>query len=77
MTGVFNVGVDVGGTFTDTVAIDNTGRLFVGKAPTPASIGRLTVRPDWQTYREYFCPGCGVLLDVAFEEAGKARRAAA
>ncbi len=31
---MFNIGVDVGGTFTDTVAIDETGRLFVGKAPT-------------------------------------------
>lgn len=31
---MFNVGVDVGGTFTDTVAIDDAGNLFVGKAPT-------------------------------------------
>ena len=31
---MLNIGVDVGGTFTDTVAIDETGNLFVGKAPT-------------------------------------------
>ncbi len=31
---MFNVGVDVGGTFTDAVGIDANGRLFVGKAPT-------------------------------------------
>ncbi|OGA74667.1 MAG: hypothetical protein A3G27_05430 [Betaproteobacteria bacterium RIFCSPLOWO2_12_FULL_66_14] len=31
---MFHVGVDVGGTFTDTVAIDEAGHLFVGKAPT-------------------------------------------
>jgi N-methylhydantoinase A len=31
---MFNVGVDVGGTFTDTVAVDDDGRLFVGKAPS-------------------------------------------
>ncbi len=31
---MLNVGVDVGGTFTDTVAIDESGNLFVGKAPT-------------------------------------------
>jgi len=39
---------------------------------SPASLGHKTVRLDWQTYREYFCPGCGVLFDVAFEQAGKA-----
>jgi len=33
---MFNVGVDVGGTFTDSVAIDESGNLFVGKAPTTA-----------------------------------------
>ena len=31
---MFNVGVDVGGTFTDAVAIDERGHLFAGKAPT-------------------------------------------
>jgi N-methylhydantoinase A len=31
---MLNIGVDVGGTFTDTVAIDENGDLFVGKAPT-------------------------------------------
>ena len=31
---MFNVGVDVGGTFTDSVAVDDDGRLFAGKAPT-------------------------------------------
>ena len=39
---------------------------------SPASLGHKTVRLDWQTYREYFCPGCGVLFDVAFEQVGKA-----
>lgn len=37
---------------------------------SPASLGHKTVRLDWQSYREYFCPGCGVLLDVAFEQVG-------
>ena len=40
----------------------------------PASIGHKTIRADWQAYREYFCPGCGSLVDVAFEEVGKVRR---
>ena len=31
---MYHLGVDVGGTFTDTVAIDDSGNLFVGKAPT-------------------------------------------
>ncbi|HVB34941.1 MAG TPA: hydantoinase/oxoprolinase family protein [Patescibacteria group bacterium] len=31
---MFNVGVDIGGTFTDAVAVDDEGRFFVGKAPT-------------------------------------------
>lgn len=31
---MYHLGVDVGGTFTDTVAIDGGGNLFVGKAPT-------------------------------------------
>jgi len=31
---VYHLGVDVGGTFTDTVAIDDSGNLFVDKAPT-------------------------------------------
>ena len=31
---MYHLGVDVGGTFTDTVAIDDEGNLFVGKAPT-------------------------------------------
>jgi N-methylhydantoinase B len=42
----------------------------------PASLGHRTVRPDWQAYREYFCPGCGTLLDVTFEEAGAEKEAA-
>jgi N-methylhydantoinase B len=33
-----------------------------------ASLGHRTVRPDWQAYREYFCPGCAGLFDVSFEE---------
>lgn len=36
---------------------------------SPASLGHRTVRADWETYREYICPGCGTLLDVAFERA--------
>jgi N-methylhydantoinase B len=35
---------------------------------SPAALGHRTVRLDWQTYREYFCPNCGLLLDVAFEQ---------
>ena len=38
------------------------------KLRAPASLGHETVRADWLAYREYFCPGCGVLLDVAFEQ---------
>ena len=43
----------------------------------PASLGHKIIRQDWQAYREYFCPGCGSLLDVAFEEVGKVRPPAA
>jgi N-methylhydantoinase B len=43
---------------------------------SPASLGHTAVRADWQAYREYFCPGCGTLLDVTFEEAAATREAA-
>jgi hypothetical protein len=43
----------------------------------PASLGHKTIRQDWQAYREYFCPGCGLLLDVDFEQLGKVRAPAA
>lgn len=36
----------------------------------PDSLGHKTVRLDWETYREYLCPGCGALLDVGFEQVG-------
>ena len=45
------------------------------RARKPGSLGHKTVREDWQAYREYFCPGCGVLIDVSFEEAGAGERA--
>tara|TARA_R110002126_G_scaffold291777_2_gene457797 strand:- start:65093 stop:67198 length:2106 start_codon:yes stop_codon:yes gene_type:complete len=31
---MYHVGVDVGGTFTDSVAVSSEGRVFVGKSPT-------------------------------------------
>ena len=37
----------------------------------PGVLGHRTVRDDWLAYREYFCPGCGAQIDVAFEAAGK------
>ncbi len=49
------------------------------RARSPASLGHTAVRADWQAYREYFCPDCGTLLDVTFEEeagAGSASTAA-
>ncbi|HVB34942.1 MAG TPA: hydantoinase B/oxoprolinase family protein [Patescibacteria group bacterium] len=30
----------------------------------PAAVGHVTVRTEWELYREYYCPGCGLLLDV-------------
>ena len=42
------------------------------RARAPASLGHRSVRSDWQTYREHFCPRCGVLLDVALESAAAA-----
>ena len=30
------VGIDIGGTFTDCVIIDDSGRSFISKAPTAA-----------------------------------------
>ena len=47
------------------------------RARRPGSLGHKTVREDWQAYREYCCPGCGALIDVAFEEAGAVPRASA
>jgi len=35
---------------------------------SPASLGHTAVRADWQAYREYYCPSCGTMLDVSFEE---------
>jgi acetone carboxylase gamma subunit len=29
------------------------------------------VRTDWQMYREYYCSGCGLLLDVVPEAVGE------
>ena len=46
-------------------------------ARRPRSLGHTSVREDWLAYREYFCPGCGALIDVAFEEAGAVRQAGA
>jgi len=43
---------------------------------TPPSLGHIDVRADWQAYREYFCPGCAALLDVAVEEVEDGRQAA-
>jgi N-methylhydantoinase B len=37
----------------------------------PAAVGHCTVRTDWQMYREYYCPGCGLLLDVVPEAVGE------
>jgi len=33
----YSIGVDIGGTFTDAVAIDEGGRLFRAKAPTTSA----------------------------------------
>lgn len=41
------------------------------RARAPASLGHRSVRSDWQTYREHFCPRCGVLLDVVLEGTAK------
>jgi N-methylhydantoinase B len=41
----------------------------------PASLGHRAVRADWQAYREHYCPACGVLVDVSFEQAGRAHGA--
>lgn len=31
----------------------------------PADIGHKNIKPDWNMYKEYYCPGCATLLDVA------------
>lgn len=46
---MFNIGVDVGGTFTDSVAINDEGSLFLGKAattPTHIAVGVLASLED-------------------------------
>lgn len=34
------------------------------RVSNPAEVGHSTVRTDWEMYREYYCPGCSLLLDV-------------
>jgi N-methylhydantoinase B len=44
----------------------------LSRVTNPAAIGHGTVRIDWQMYREYYCPGCGLLLDVLPQAVGEA-----
>ncbi len=42
---------------------------------SPHEIGHRAMRADWQSYREFVCPGCGTLLDVSVMEVGTAMAA--
>ena len=64
---MFHVGVDVGGTFTDTVAIDDGGSLFVGKAPTtPDEIASGVLASLADLARNAGCDVPALLRDTAF-----------
>ena len=50
-----SIGIDIGGTFTDVVAIDDNGRLHIAKVPSTRSDPSAAVRtvlhkllPEWQ-----------------------------
>jgi len=68
------VAVDIGGTFTDCVVVDELGTRSVSKAPTtPGALERgvleavrlnaaqLGLLPEF-VLREFYCPGCATAL---------------
>ena len=49
----YNIGVDIGGTFTDCVVVDDSGRLFIGKASsTPDDFAQGTINAVREVARQ-------------------------
>ena len=71
---MYRIGIDVGGTFTDLVAVDDQGRVVLAKAASTPSDPSLGVMEGLNCWQRTSTKTCGVLLDELPSASSTARR---